>query len=86
MSDFLSHWSTDQLESARAVCNISLLFSTLAVAIGVYFEKEGNPEAVKREGWLLVVKGVTAEFLFVAALWQIDSVVSGRNQLQIASL
>lgn len=85
MSDFLSNWSIDQLESWRAVCNLSLLFSTLAVAMGVYFEREGNPDAVKKYGWLLVVKGVAAEFFFAAALWQIDSAISTIQKTEIAN-
>ena len=59
---------------------------TLAVAVGVMFEKEGYPEKVKREGWILVVKGVIGEFLFAVALFQLDTSIGVRQNMQIAAL
>ncbi len=54
--------------------------------MGAYLEREGNPEDVKREAWRLVAKGVAAEFLFAAALWQIDSTSTLRQKAEILAV
>jgi hypothetical protein len=82
----LSNFSTQDLESWREVFNFLLIVSTLAVCIGVYFEKDENPEDVKECGFGLVFRGIAFEFLFAILLWQVDSVVSGRLNSQIETL
>jgi len=62
------------------------MISTLAVCVGVYWEKEGNPEAIKREGWLLAVWGIALEILFSVFLWQIDSSISAQQRAEIIRL
>jgi hypothetical protein len=86
MSVSLNNFSTEDLESWKEVCNLLLVISTLAVCIGVYFEKDRNPEDVKEFGEGLVFRGIAFEILFAASLWQIDSTVSNRQKTEIATL
>jgi hypothetical protein len=82
----LNSLSIDDLESWRWTFNFLLVVSTLAVCAGVYFERDGNPEDVKKYGWKLVLRGVAFEFLFAILLWQTDSAINTRSAVDIASL
>jgi hypothetical protein len=78
--------STEYMESWREVFNLLLIVATLAVCIGVYFERDENPEDVKKFGQGLVFRGIAFEFLFAILLWQVDSIVSTRQKADIADL
>lgn len=82
----LSNVSTEEMETWRELFNSLLLVSTLAVCIGVYFEKDGHPRDVEEYGWGLVIKGVAFEFLFAILLWQTDSIISTRQKAEIIAL
>jgi hypothetical protein len=84
--DFLSSLSIEDLESWRDTFNLLLITSTLAVCIGVHFEKDGNPHAVQEYGWALVRRGIAIEFALAILLWQLDSVIGTRHKADIASL
>jgi hypothetical protein len=86
IADIISPTSAESLESWRWTFNFLLVVSTLAVCAGVYFERDGNPEDVKKYGWKLVLRGVAFEFLFAVLLWQTDSAINTRSALDIASL
>ncbi len=81
----LDHLSIGQLESARSLLNALLAIATLAVLIGVYFEKDGNPEDVKKWGWGILAKGISLELFCEFLLWQTDSLISARQQSDLAA-
>lgn len=81
----LNNLSIDQLETGRSFFNVMLGFATLAVLIGVYFEKDENPDDVKKWGWRAVTRGVALELFCGVMLWQIDSLISGQEQAGLAN-
>ena len=86
MFDSVSNFSVEDLEAWRETFNLLLITSTLAVCIGVHFEKDGNPHDVQDYGWALVRRGIAIEFALAILLWQIDSTLGVRHKFEIASL
>ncbi|MGZ5873461.1 MAG: hypothetical protein ACXWKP_15270 [Bradyrhizobium sp.] len=82
----LSNITIEDLESWRETLNLLLITSTLAVCIGVHFEKDGNPHDVQEYGWALVRRGIAVEFALAILLWQLDSVVGTRHKAEIVAL
>jgi hypothetical protein len=83
---FLNNPSIDQLESIRELLNELLTVATLAVFVGVYFEQDGHPEDVRKWGWQCVAKGVALELFCGLLLWQVDSSIGYKNDIQIEAL
>jgi hypothetical protein len=80
----LNQFGMDQLEFFKLWILIPLFCtSTLAVAIGVYLEKEQLPQYVQELGWKMLLWGLAFEILWGGLIFAVDAGVSSLQRIDI---
>jgi len=82
----LNNLTIDQLEWVRAGVNAGLIVGNFSVWGGVILEGKRFSEAVQAWGWRLLVLGLGAETVMAAALWQVDTTISDKQNAAIVVL
>lgn len=78
--------SNDQLESVREGLGILLAVSNVAVWAGVLLENERFSKTTQEKGWRLLLVALAGEAAIgILLLWS-DTILAGRQQIEIASL
>ncbi len=68
-----------ELKSIISLLDVLVIVSNVAVFVGVYLERDTHSEETRKEGWLLVAKGLAAEIAFGLFLLVGNSILSGRQ-------
>ena len=71
--------SSDSLHFVHSLLGLGVALSNIAVAYGVWLERDSSPAPIQRWGWRILLAALVAEAIFAFSILGVDKLIDNRQ-------